>query len=378
MAGQIVAKGERTWLVRVFLGRDGAGKRTYFNELVHGTKKDAQKRLNKLLSDRDEGSLVVAPKGTLDEYLDLWLETTVRPSVRQRTHSDYTAVLERYVRPHLGAAKLARITPLEVRGMLAKLRALGLGPRSVRQAHEVLRNALEQAAADRLIRDNPARSRLVKKALPQKARSERVTIQADDVAAFLDVARGDGRFALWMVLLFGGLRPEEALALTWDDVNGNVVSVRRVLVDKPGKQGLPLHFEAPKSESSRRAVVVPDIVLQALQEHRRAQAAARLAAGPAWEDGGLIFCTPTGTAMRQDKVRRALRRILQAAELPPMRLYDLRHSCASLLLEMGIGLKVVSERLGHSSIQLTGDTYAHVSPGMQQEAADALERIATP
>ena len=126
-----------------------------------------------LVSQRDSpdsGRLHVKPKQSVNDYLDVWLETVVRPSVRQRTLHGYDETLRLYVRPNLGRLRLTSVTPIEVRAMLVKLRDRGLGPRTVRKAHEVLRNALEQAVADCLIPENPARSRLVKKALPRTER----------------------------------------------------------------------------------------------------------------------------------------------------------------------------------------------------------------
>jgi integrase len=241
-------------------------------------------------------------------------------------------------------------------------------------AHEVLRNALEQAVSDKLIRDNPARARLVRKALPQKEVRERVTVPADAVGRYLEAANADRLAALWILQLMAGLRPSEALALRWSDVTGNAVSVVRVLVDKAG---VPVHFEKPKSKTSRRAVVVPPVVVDALDAHRKRQATERLAAGPAWKGNELIFCDEVGGSLRQDHVRHRFGKLCEAAKLPEgLTPYALRHSCATLLLEQGVALKIVSERLGHSTIALTADTYSHVTPSMQQQAADALGRLA--
>jgi integrase len=374
MAGQIIPKGKQKWLVRVFVGRDGTGKRKYVSKLVHGGKKDANTAMADMLSDRSKGKLTVRPKDTVDEYLDAWLDTTAAPSVRARTLADYTNVLKRYVRPHLGSAKLASLTPVEVKAMLVALRAKDLSPRTVRMAHEVLRNALEQAVSDRLIPNNPARARLVAKALPAKVQKAPETIPAADVANFIDVASGDRLGALWTLLVMSGLRPSEALALRWSDVTGDAVSVTRVLVDKTG---VPIHYAPPKSKRSQRAVVVPDVVRTTLADHRRRQAEARLAAGPEWQDDDLIFCTEKGEPLRQDHVRGEFKKVAKAAELPDLTVYALRHSCATLLLERGVPLKVVSERLGHSTIALTADTYSHVTPSMQKQAADVLEELAT-
>jgi site-specific recombinase XerD len=215
MAGQIIRKGDRKWPVRVVIGRDGAGKRRYVSKLVHGGKKDAEKELTRLQSQRHRGALVLKPKETLDDFLDAWLETTAKPSVRARTLEDYTATLKRYVRPYLGSVRYADVTPTDIRAMLVKLTDRGLSPRTVRKALEVLRNALEQAVSDRMIPDNPARARLVKKALPQKEQKEPETIATDRVPAFLAAAEGTRLHALWLLQLFSGLRPSEALALRW-------------------------------------------------------------------------------------------------------------------------------------------------------------------
>jgi integrase len=282
--------------------------------------------------------------------------------------------VEDYIRPVLGDARLTRLSPVEVRGMLVKLRDRGLGPRTVRMAHEVLRNALEAAVADKLMRENPARARLVKDALPQKVQKEPGTIPANAVGTFLDAVAGERLAALWTMQLMAGLRPSEALALRWSDVTDNVVSVTRVLVDRAG----PIHFAPPKSKKSRRAVVVPDVVVQALKEHRKRQAEERLAAGPEWKDGKLIFCTETGEPLRQDRIRWEFKKVVKVAGLSAdLTVYSLRHSCATLLLEKGVPLKVVSERLGHSTIALTADVYSHVSQSMQQGAADVLGELAT-
>jgi integrase len=372
MAGQIIKRGDRIWLLRVYVGRAADGKRNYLNKTVRGTKKEADQELRRLLTRRDTGQLQASPKETVSEYLDSWLKTTVKPSVRSRTYQDYSDTLKRYVRPHLGDVQLARVTPVEIRAMLVKLRALGLSARTVRKAHEVIRNALEQAVSDRLIPENPARGRLVRKALPQKERKERQTVPVEAVSAFLAAAGEDRLFAYWCVLLFGGLRPSEALALLWEDVQADTVNVQRILVDRPG---LALTFAPPKSQKSRRAVVLPTVTVRALREHRRQQIEERLSAGDVWQDHGLVFCNAIGQPLRQDQTRSSFKRLLKAAQLPPMRIYDLRHSNATLLLGAGEDLKVVSERLGHSTIALTADVYSHVSRGMQERAASKLDAL---
>lgn len=372
MAGQIIRRGDRTWLLRVFVGRDGGGKRRYHNKTVHGTKKEADAALRALLGQRDRGQLLTIPKSTVNEYLNSWLNT-IAPSVAARTLGDYAETLSLYCRPHLGQLLLASVTPVEVRSMLAQLQKADLKPRTVRKAHEVLRNALEQAVADGFLTNNPARSRLVSKALPAKEHVERPTVTRDQLSAFINASADRRLNAYYLAMLFCGLRPEEALALRWSDATEKKVTVRRVLVD--GKHGMVPHFTKPKTKKSARSIPLPEIVIAALLRHRRTQIAEQLIAGPAWQGQDLIFCDEVGAPLRQDRTRREFKALLKAAQLPPMRPYDLRHSAATLLLEAGEDLKVVSELLGHSTIVLTADTYAHVTPGMKERAVAKLDRL---
>lgn len=390
--GTVTEKGKGKYLLRVFTGYDGSGTRQYVSETFEGTLTGAKDRLADMVAQKSKGGLVAKPKGTVNEFLDTWLSQL---EVRARTKHDYTRVLQDYVRPHLGTARLSRLSPPDVRRMLNRLKPCpanctcggklhdGYAPRTVRMALEVLRNALETAVADKMIRENPARARLVKKALPAKVRHEPTTISGDDVGTFLDVLKGERLEAFFVLQLFGGLRPSEALALRWSDVNGSTISVTRVFVTKTGTP----HWEAPKSKTSRRAVVVPDVVVVALKDHRKRQLEERLAAGPKWQDptspayvegaGELVFCDAQGHPIPQDDLRTPWKNIKAAAGLDPkVTIYALRHSCATLLLERGVALKVVSERLGHSTIALTADVYSHVSQSMQKQAADVLGELA--
>ena len=158
-AGQIIPRGERTWLVRVFMGRDPeSGKRKYVNKTVHGTLRDAQAYLSRTQRDRDLGVFFEPSRMTLDGYLDKWLETAAKPKLRAKTHRDYEALLRRYVRPALGSRTVSKIEPLEIQGLYADMQERSLSARTVRFTHAVLRSALHQAVKWRLIPQNPAES----------------------------------------------------------------------------------------------------------------------------------------------------------------------------------------------------------------------------
>ena len=371
MPGQIIKRGERTWLVRVPLGRDASGKRRYHNKTIHGTKRDAEAYLAKKLRERDTGELFEPGRQSLDAFLDSWLEASAA-RVRPRTLADYKATLRRYVRPYLGAVQVGRITPTDVASLYAKLHAAGLAPRTIRSVHEVLRNALESAVEAGLLRTNPAAARAARKAIPKMPRRERRTVRREELPAFLAAAETAPLGALWAVMLFGGLRPEEALALRWSDLHGDRVRIERVLVQR---SGVPLHYEAPKSEASRRTVPLPSAVVALLKAQRKRVAEMRLLAGDRWRDEDLIFPNRHGGPLRRSNIHPAWEAFRQAAGLPRMRMYDLRHSTATLLLEEGVPLKAVAEMLGHASEALVLKTYGHVTAGMREHAAARLDAL---
>lgn len=171
------------------------------------------------------------------------------------------------------------------------------------------------------------------------------------------------------------MRPEEYLALKWSDVDmaSGAAQIKRALV----RHKKSWSFEEPKTARSRRTIFLPAPLLNRLAVHKRQQAEARLQAGASWHAHDLVFCSEGGTPLSIPNLTyRYFRPILEKAELPRIRLYDLRHTCATLLLMAEENPKVVSERLGHSTIVLTLDTYSHVLPTMQQQQATArLEKM---
>ncbi len=368
MAGQLVARGERTWLVRVYLGRDADGKRKYHNKTIHGNKKDAQAYLNKVLREKDLGVFVEPSHSSLNEYLDKWLDVAAKPRLREVTFASYRDLLRRYIPPHLGAYKLSQLTSVEVQPVYARLQEQGLSARTIRYVHSVLRNALSQAVKWRLLPHNP--TELVD--LPRQRRQEMRPLSPVEARAFLEAAREDRHGTLFELLLTTGLRPGEALGLKWCDVDFEAgrLHIQRSLV--PGK-GL----QEPKTPRARRVVPLPASMTQSLRGHRKRQLEERLQAGADWQEQDLVFPGTEGQPLlHRNVVRRHFKPLLEKAGLPDTtRLYDLRHSCATLLLSAGENPKIVSERLGHASVTLTLDTYSHVLPDMQESAAAKLEGL---
>lgn len=368
MAGQLIARGEGTWLVRVYRGRADNGTRRYLNRTVHGTKKQAQRLLTKLLREHDTGELVEPTRETVGKYLDRWLRDAAKPRVQPRTLHDYRGLVRRYIRPALGDLRLHQLTPMQIQALYAEMQERGLSPRTVRYAHAVLRSALGQAVKWRLLPNNPATA----VELPKRERREMKALDPKQAGRFLEAAKEDRFAALWSLLVTTGLRPGEAFALRWKDLDGDRVRVSRALVKRAG---LETTFAAPKTDRSRRSVTLPASTVAALRTHRAKQAEEKLAATE-YTDLDLIFATQTGGPLSLPNLtRRHFKPLLEAAGLPPMRLYDLRHTAATLLLAAGEHPKIVSERLGHATITLTLDTYSHVLPDMQAASAEKLEGL---
>jgi integrase len=373
MAGQLIQRGERKWVVRVFLGRDSqTGKRRYHNHTVNGNKKDAQKYLNGVLRELDLGVFVEPSKMELNQYLDHWLEITAKPRVTRRVLSDYKDLLRLHVRNEIGNKKLSDVRPLDIQAIHTKMIERGLSAKTVRFTHAVLSSALKQAVKWRMLPQNPAQF----VDLPKGTRKEMKALSPEDAAAFLRAAAQDRWAVLFAFALTTGMRPEEYLGLQWKDIDlqTGIVTVQRALI---WQSKVGWYFSEPKTARSRRSIPLARYIVEALVGHRRRQAEERLKAGAAYQNHDLVFATGEGTPiLRRNLVRRHFKPILKMAGLDQsIRLYDLRHSCATLLLSENVNPKVVSERLGHASITITMDTYSHVLPSMQQAASEKLEEM---
>lgn len=196
----------------------------------------------------------------------------------------------------------------------------------------------------------------------------------DELLKFFEAAKGDRLFAAYVLAATTGLRRGELLGLCWDciDIENGVITVQRQLLVL--KDGLTLE-ETTKSKSGMRSIVLTDDAIRELKAHRKRQAQEKLRAGEAYQNNGLVFCKEDGTPLDPREFTKRFQRHLEAAGLPRVRLHDLRHTHASLLLARGVHPKVVQERLGHSSITMTLDLYSHLTPGLDRAAAEALDGL---
>ncbi|MGI8542161.1 MAG: tyrosine-type recombinase/integrase [Aridibacter sp.] len=371
MAGQITKRGENTWYVRIFLGRDANGKRKYFNKTIHGTKKDAQKYLTAKIREKDLGVFVEPASVILNEFLDRWLDEIAKNKVRERTFNNYESLLNNHVRPKLGTKRLSDIREYEIQKLYNDMKKADYSPKTIRHVHNVLSPALKQAVRWKMLIQNPSEFC----ELPQMEKTEMKYLTAEETVKFLDFAKNDKYFPAFFLAIETGMRPEEYLGLKWKDFNfeNKTVSVRRALVVKKGGSYV---FTEPKTKKSRRSISISNSLIALIKKHRRKQLEKRLKIGANYQNLDIVFASEIGTPLLHGNfVRRHFKPIRDIAKLPKIRLYDLRHTTATLLLLSGENPKVVQERLGHASVVLTLDTYSHVLPSMQKTATDKLEKL---
>ena len=364
--GQIIARGDRRWLIRVYLGRDsGTNKRNYHNRTIQGSMREAQAYLTRKLRERDLGRDLEGAKVTLNEYLDRWLETAVGPRVRPKTFQDYQGMLYRYVRPVLGERVLAALRPLDLQSVYQQMIERGLSARTGRYAHVVLKCAMQQAVRWRLLLENPADGLKV----PHQVRNEMQSLTIEHARALLKAAEATKYGPVIAVALTTGMRPSEYLGLKWQDTEWarQTVSVVRSIRRLNGKWC----FSDTKRLRSRRPIKLQSWIVSLLHDlHTKVSAQDFYP-----EARDLIFTTPSGQPISADYLAKHFRSILDLAGVPRLRLYDLRHSAATIALAAEVSPKVVSEQLGHASTAFTLDTYAHVLPPMQDEAAARVEAM---
>lgn len=377
--GSIFEREDGLWVGSVSLGRDGDGKRK--RRTVYGkSKADVQTKVRELQA-MAETNVADAGNVRVGEFLQRWLAMKIG-TVQHHTYTPYADHVRRYLIPHLGQVKLAKLSSLHVEGLYTALTAAGVSAAMQRKAGTTLRCALQHAVHPlRLIPHNPAVA--VKK--PRHTAPEMQVLDPDQVQQLLAAARSDRLSALYTLAVDSIAREGELFALTWADVDfeGAAITVTKTLEETAST----LRVKDTKTKKSRRRIALSAFTMTALADHRKAM----LAEGHYGPDKP-VFCDTTGGHLRKSNfLRRSFHAVLKRANaaeqeraekvkatprlLPSIRPYDLRHTGATLLLIAGESPKVVSERLGHSTTSLTMDTYSHTLPGMQERAAAKIDAI---
>ncbi len=378
--------GKPHYRVQVAAADATTGKRRNVTVGTYRTRREAQDAEREAIQRRDRGTLLDPSTATVGELLDEWL-ASIAGTVTEQTRKDYEITIRLHLKPAFGAVRVQKLTAAAIDAQYRAWQDAKKTPRFIRGAHLRLSQALAYAVARGIIYVNPCGT--VKP--PTLATKKADVWTAAEAATFLHTAmhrpvltrggdsgvrRPDDLTPLWHLLLLEGMRRGEALGLRWSDVNwerGTAHIVQTVAADKTNRGAAIVQDRAKTKASARTVRLTPD-TLAILKDHRKAQLERRLQA-ETWHDHGLIVCTGNGTPVNPNNVSRSFEALVKAAEVRRIRVHDLRHTHATLLLLSGEHPKVVSERLGHASVAITLDTYSHVLPDSQDGAARAISDL---
>jgi integrase len=343
------------WYFKVSF-QDSSGRYRQLWRGGYDTQDEADEARTEAKQRRNQGIDISPQRVTVEEFLRRWLRDYASLK-RRSTYEGYRGLLETHVIPAIGALRLSRLLPLHVQGVYAEMRRKGDSEKTVLNCHRVLSEALKHAVDWEVALRNPAEK--VRPPAPPDYRPEILSI--DDVRALLGLLDDGPRHTFLRFALYSGMRQGEQLRLRWGQVDfaRGLVSID-VAKSKAGVRGLELS---------------PDAV-ELLRQHRYRQLAERQAAAGAYRDQGYVFAQPDGAPLTASMVSwewKKLRKVLGTKARP----HDLRHTNASLLLKAGVPMKVVQERLGHASYQITADIYTHLTPGLglSEQAGAKLDAL---
>ncbi len=355
-----------SWQVVLDKGIDVNGKRIREYITVNGSKRQAQDELAKRISEYNSGSYIESSKITVKMLIDQWLTVYAVPQLATSTVSGYKVNFDKHTIPYIGNIEVQKLSAVEIQHMYSKLEEIGLSPRSIRYVHTTLREVLQYAYKMRIISVNMADF----VSAPKQSKYKAEVYNTDEVAKLLSCAKQTDLELPLMLDLETGLRRGELLALKWSDIDweARTLTVERNLVCINGKH----QFGSPKTKSGNRKLLLSESLIEKLRQHRVRQNEIRLQLGSTYQNNDLICCRDDGSPFHTGSFSHKFANFLKKHGLKHIRLHDIRHTNATLMLENGIPAKIASERLGHSGIAITLDTYSHVSPKMQKDAVEKL------
>ncbi|MEP7354261.1 MAG: site-specific integrase [Acidobacteriota bacterium] len=368
--------------------RDAGEPRT---EVMASSREELAQKYEKEIAGRRQALDRNGGKKSLKEFLENDFLPFYKNEVETQTWCDYRIQIETHVVPFIGTLRVDELTTrhidqwiLSLRSVVSKRTQRTLSDRTVDYALAVLRRALQFAVDWRYVPMNPASARV---RVAKRRRKVKVSplrfLTPEQSKKLMEVVAGDRYEALYLLALVTGMREGELFGLKWSDldfsrsrltVNHSLAHTKR----RKGEPGERFSLKGPKTMGSRRTIEIPDISVAALQRHVKRQEEEKHAAGDAWKEDDFVFTSKRGTPLDPGNALHRFQNLLKTHGLPKVRFYDLRHTHASLLIAEGVHAKKIAERLGHSSIKLTMDTYGHLFDGSDRESAERMDRLFAP
>jgi len=367
-------RGHSCWNIIIETGHTPSGRRGRKRYTFFGTQTNAQSELIKRLHQLETGALVLNDSFTVSAYLDHWLSAYAKPSTAPRTYVRYEQLVREHLAPGVGNHKLTKLTPLHVQSLYAKLLKEGrldgkggLSPQTVVHAHRVLHKALKQALLWGFVTRNVADA----VAPPKVERTQAKVLDEKHVIALLRHLKGSDMHLPVLIALHTGMRSGEILGLRWSDVDleAGTLAVGNTLQAVDGE----LILREPKTVAGRRCIPLTADTVEALKERSAAQAD-YIETHDDYSTEGLVVCREDGSPWHPSTFSAAWIRARKRAGVT-VRFHELRHTHASLLVRSGAHPKTLQERLGHSSAAFTMSVYAHLLPGVQEQAVADLEAM---
>ncbi|QJD85982.1 site-specific integrase [Cohnella herbarum] len=372
MRGCVSKRGNKwSWVVE--MGKNNEGKRRQKSKGGYESKVDAEKALQKVLHELNTDTYVEATKDDVKTFFTSWLAQK-QMSIRPGTYKTYRWLVNYHIIPQLGQHKMVNLSPQHLVSMYERLGSgeKRLSPQTINHVHKVLHDGLETAVKWGLLVKNVAH--VVKP--PAIPKSETKTWTDVELMQFLEFTMNSRYHIIFLLAATTGMRRGEVLGVKWEDID---LTTGRLCVRRSYTRGVVGHiFQEPKTVAGIRTIALPQQTVEALKKHRLGLEEDRKKAeknGTEYNDHGLVVQTRNGFPVSPYFLESRWLDLLRKSGLPKIRLHDLRHTHASLLLKAGIHPKAVSERLGHSSIMITLDRYSHLFPTLQQEAAEKLDDL---
>lgn len=385
--GTIRKRKNGTWEGRYTIGYDSHGKQK--QKSIYGkTRAEVAKKLNEMTSAIQNGSYIAPCNLTLSEWLQVWLTSYAYIKVRPSTYASYQAYIERHVSPIIGGLQLQKLTTNQLQVFFNEKRMNGridgkggLSPKTIRNMYNMLHEALQQAVINKILSVNISEGVV----LPSKEEKEIIVFKPEEQRAIIEAARKDRLGFAIELDFFTGLRVGELCALKWSDIDlaAKEFRVRRTLQrvqkkssDIKGKGKRTQIVEgATKTKKGNRVIPLTDTMLQKLLVHRARQLFEKRRLGKGYSDNGYVFANEFGGAIEPSYLRDVYDRILKSANAPHYTFHTIRHTFATRAIENEMPIKVVSEILGHSSVQLTMDLYCHPSISAKRNVLEKMENL---